>query len=154
GDLLERLTAAGYAESDGPGEIGVEHQEPDHADRLDAVPLRAEVRPIRRTAPEQAGPPDQLHPDIGTGQLLREALTLGKENPAQDLHAFQVSAQPEEMVDLVAGQRVLDQPVKERARLCDRGIESGWAGVEPPLGALAAQVKIETVDLAPGIDSE
>ena len=61
GDLVERLAAAGHAEPDRAGEVGVEHQEADHADRLDAVALAAEIGPVGRTAPQQAGPADQLH---------------------------------------------------------------------------------------------
>ena len=60
GDLVERLAAAGHAEPDGAGEVGVEHQVADHADRLDPVVLAAEVGLVGRAAPQQAGPADQL----------------------------------------------------------------------------------------------
>src|SRR5262249_30064820 len=141
GDLLERLAAAGHTEPDGARKVGVEHQESDDADGLDAVALRAEVGPVRRAAPQESGPEDELHPGLGAGCLLPEAPALGVEDPAGDVHSLQVAAEPEEVVDLVARQRVVDQAVPEEARLLDRGVEAGRAGVEPLLGAPTAEVE-------------
>ena len=154
GDLTERLSTAGHAEPDGAGKVGVEHQEADHPDRFHQVALGAQIRPVRRTASQKTRPSDQLEAHVGTARSRREAVTLGVQNPADHVNPFQVSAQPEEMVDLVARQGILDQSIEEDTRLLDRGIKPRWAGLEPAAVALATEIEVKAVDLSPGVYSE
>jgi hypothetical protein len=76
------------------------------------------------------------------------------EDLAHHTDPLEMAAQADEMIDLIARQRVLNHAVKENARLLDRGVEGGGTGVKPALGALAAQVKVEAIDLAPGVDAQ
>ena len=82
------------------------------------------------------------------------AAALGIENLANNLDPLQMAAQANEMIDLVAGQRILDQAVEQDARLFDLGIKRRRAGIKSSPGKLAAQVKVQPIDLAPGVDTQ
>ena len=115
GDLAERLAAAGDAEPDGAGEVGVEHEVADHPLGVDPVVVLAEVGLVGRAAPQQARPVDDPHRRLGDGPAVAEPVHLDVQDPADLVDPLEVAAELEEVEDLGPRQGAVDQAVEEDA---------------------------------------
>jgi hypothetical protein len=76
------------------------------------------------------------------------------EDPAHDVGAFEIASELGEMIDLVAGQSAVQEPVEEDTRLFDCGVEGGGAGLESFLDALSGEIEVEAIDLASGFGTQ
>ena len=63
------------------------------------------------------------------------------EDSPHHIHAFEVPAELKKMINLVVRQGVLYQAIKEDARLFDRRIKRGRAGMEAALGCWLERYK-------------
>ena len=125
-DIASAGDGSGRRRTASRGGIGVEHEVTHDPLGVDPVVVLAEVRLVRRAAPQQARPVDDPQPRSGR-RPRRGARQLDVQDPADLVDPLEVAAELEEVIDLGPRQRAVDQAVEEDAGPLDRVEEPGRA---------------------------